>query len=448
MFCSIRYRIAPVIGSTTLRGDIMQKLKTLNPGALAWTVILTASLFFFYEFIQLNMPNAINVELMQVFNLDAAGLGWLVSMYFWGNVIFLFPAGSLLDRFSTKKIILTALSFCILGTFVFALANNYMVAAAGRLVVGFGAAFCFLGCIRLASRWFPPSRMALVTGLVVTMAMLGGSVAQSPMVFLTKSVGLRNALLIDAALGLLVVLVIFLVVKDRPANTQDNAQAEKAHLKSLGFLRGVKLVVTNRNNWLGGIYTSLLNLPVFLLGGLWGMRYLVQVHGLSDLEASYATSILFVGIIFGSPAFGWFSDHIGKRCMPMIWGAILSLIVMLLLMYVPNLSFTAIMVLFFLVGFVTSSQVLSYPTIAELNPTALTGTALSIASLTIMSSGMIFDPLFGWFLELNWDKTIVNNTPVYSLHDFNTAMWIMPIAFIIGIVIAFMISETNCESQI
>jgi MFS family permease len=426
----------------------MQKLKTVNHGALAWVMILTASLFFFYEFIQLNMPNAINVELMQAFKLDAPGLGWLVSMYFWGNVIFLFPAGSLLDRYSTKKIILTALIFCIFGTFIFALAQDYMVAAAGRLIVGFGAAFCFLGCIRLASRWFPPSRMALVTGLVVTMAMLGGSVAQSPMVFLTKMVGLRQALMIDAALGIVVALIILFVVQDRPANTQDSAQAEKAHLKSLGFARGVKLVVTNRNNWLGGIYTSLLNLPVFLLGGLWGMRYLVQVHGLSELEASYATSILFVGIIFGSPAFGWLSDHIGKRCKPMIWGGILSLIVMLILMYAPSLSFTSIMVLFFLIGFVTSSQVLSYPTIAELNPTALTGTALSIASLTIMSSGMIFDPFFGWLLEWNWDKTVVNNTPIYSLHDFNTAMWIMPIAFIVGIAIAFMIRETNCESQV
>jgi MFS family permease len=426
----------------------MQKLKTVNNGALAWVMILTASLFFFYEFIQLNMPNAINVELMQAFKLDAPGLGWLVSMYFWGNVIFLFPAGSLLDRYSTKKIILTALVFCIFGTFIFAFAEDYMVAAAGRLIVGFGAAFCFLGCIRLASRWFPPSRMALVTGLVVTMAMLGGSVAQSPMVFLTKMVGLREALLIDAALGIVVAIIILLVVQDRPANTQENAQAEKAHLKSLGFTRGVKLVVTNPNNWLGGIYTSLLNLPVFLLGGLWGMRYLVQVHGLSELEASYATSILFVGIIFGSPAFGWLSDYIGKRCKPMIWGGVLSLIVMLVLMYVPDLSFKAIMVLFFLIGFVTSSQVLSYPTIAELNPTALTGTALSIASLTIMSSGMIFDPFFGWLLEWNWDKTVVNNAPVYSLHDFNTAMWIMPIAFIVGIAIAFMIRETNCESQV
>jgi MFS family permease len=206
-------------------------------------------------------------------------------------------------------------------------------------------------------------------------------------------------------------------------------------------------VLTNRNNWLGGIYTALLNLPVFLLGGLWGVRYLVQVHGVSEIEASYATSMLFVGIIFGSPAFGWFSDHLGRRCLPMILGAIASLGVMLTLMYMPNLSLTALIVLFFLIGFVTSSQVLSYPTIAELNPMALTGTALSVASMSIMSSGAIFDPLFGKALEWNWDKAMLAGQPLYSVHDFNTAMMIMPVGFVIGLVIAFMITETYCQSR-
>jgi MFS family permease len=422
--------------------------KSINYGYPAWLVVLTAALFFFYEFIQLIMPNAINLQLRQTFNLDAAGLGWLVSMYFWGNVAFLFPAGNLLDRFSTKKLLLGAVTVCTVGTFVFAWAPTAFIAAAARFVVGLGAAFCFLSCIRLASRWFPPSRMALVTGIVVTMAMLGGFVAQSPMVVLSRWLGWREAVFLDACLGIFLAVIIFFVVRDRPPNTHEEAKADKAKLISLGFLKCIRLVLLNRNNWFGGIYTSLLNLPVFLLGGLWGMRYLVQVHGLTEVQASYATSMLFVGVIFGSPAFGWFSDHIGRRCMPMIVGAILSLIVILFLMYAPHLTLASLMGLFFLVGFVTSSQVLTYPTIAELNPIALTSTAVSVASVTIMSSGMIFDPLFGWLLERHWDKTIINHEPVYSIQNFNSALMIMPVAFLIGIVIASFIRETYCESQV
>lgn len=422
--------------------------KTITHGAVAWTVTLTAALFFFYEFIQLIMPNAINVQLMQAFNLDAPGLGWLVSMYFCANALFLFPAGNLLDRYSTKKLLLTAVAFCTVGTFIFGLAPNYWVAAVGRFIVGLGASFCFLSCIRLASRWFPPSRMAFVTGLVVTMAMLGGFVAQYPMVLLTQWLGWRHAMLLNASLGFLVALAIFIIVQDRPPNSHETAHADKAHLQSLGFLRCIKLVLLNPNNWLGGIYTSLLNLPVFLLGGLWGIRYLVQAHNLTDVQASYATSMLFVGVIFGSPAFGWFSDHIGRRCLPMVVGAVTSLLAMLALMYIPNLSLSSLIILFFLIGFLTSSQVLSYPAIAELNPIALTGTAVSVASVTIMCSGVIFQPFFGRLLEWHWDKTMVDGVPIYSVHDFNTAMLTMPIAFVISIVIALMIRETYCESQV
>lgn len=415
--------------------------------ALAWVVTLTAALFFFYEFIQLIFPNAIDVQLMQAFNLNAPQLGILVSMYFIANALCLFPAGNLLDRFSTKKLLLCAVTVCTIGTFIFAVAPNYIIAGAGRFLVGAGASFCLLSCIRLASRWFPPSRMALVTGVVVTMAMLGGFVAQSPMVFLTKLVGWRNAILLNGTIGIFIILAIALIVQDRPPDSHEKAKIDKANLQNLGLWRGIKLVLSNRNNWFGGIYTSLLNLPVFLLGGLWGMHYLMQVHHLSWVDASYATSMLFVGVIFGSPAFGWFSDRIGRRCLPMILGAILSLIVILMLMYVPNLSLTELKILFFLTGFVTSSQVLTYPTIAELNPIALTGTAVSVASVTIMLSGVIFQPLFGWVLEWKWDHTIINDVRIYSAQDFNHAMLIMPIAFVIGLVIAFLIRETYCESK-
>lgn len=347
---------------------------------LAWLIVLTASLFFFYEFIQLNLFNAIAVDLMQHFHLNAAELGNLSSMYFYANAIFLFPAGLMLDRFSTKKLLLFAVLISTVGTFIFGLSNTFSVAAVGRFLVGVGASFCFLSCIRIASRWFVPSKMAFVTGIVVTFAMLGGLVAQTPFAMLSHLVGWQHAVLIDACLGIFVALAIYFIVQDRPPGSHEIASSEKAVLQNLGFWRSIGLVLTNPYNWLGGIYTSLLNLPVFLLGALWGINYLVQVHHISSVQASYATTMFFLGVIFGSPAFGWFSDHIGRRVLPMVIGAILSLGVILILMFVPNLSLTASITLFFLIGFVTSSQVLSYPTIAELNPITLTGTAVSVDS--------------------------------------------------------------------
>ncbi len=414
---------------------------------LSWFVTVTASLFFFYTFIQLNIFNAIDKELMQTFHLNATALGNLGSIYFYADALFLLPAGLLLDRFSTKKMLLFLVFITIIGTFLFAIATDYFLAAFARFLIGAAAAFSFLSCIRIASRWFPARKMALVSGVIVTMAMLGGLVAQTPMALLSSAIGWRQAMLLDAGLGIIIFIAILSIVQNYPPGSQDKMQADRAHLKNLGLRQSIQLVVLNPQNWLGGIYTSLMNLPVFLLGAIWGIHYLTEVHHVTLLEASYATTIFFVGVILGCPVFGWISDHIGRRVLPMILGAVISFAVILYLMYMPDLSLISIMILFFLIGFVTSSQVLSYPLIAELNPPALTSTAISIVSITIMMGGVIFQPLFGWIMSLGWDGAMMDGAPIYSSQNLLLAMWIIPIAFVVGFSMTFLMKETNCEPK-
>lgn len=415
---------------------------------LAWAVVLTASLFFFYEFIQMNLFNTINIKLREAFALDAMQLGQFFSMYFYANALMLLAAGNLLDRFSTKKILLFAVSLCTFGTLLFALATEYWVAALGRAFEGAGASFCFLSCIRLASRWFPPQRMAFVTGIVVTIAMIGGLIAQAPFAFLIEYLGnWRYGLILNSALGVLIALAIFLVVQDRPPDAQEEAKVDKQQLQQLGLWRCVKLAVFNPQNWFGGLYTALINLPVFILGGLWGILYLSEVHHLTPTQASYATTLFFVGVIFGCPAFGWFSDKISRRVLPMTIGAILSLLVVLALMYLPHLSIASVITLFFLLGFATSSQVLTYPTIAELNPIYLTSTAVSVDSICIMVSGFLIPPFFGWLMQTNGTHRMINGVIAYTAADFNRGMLIIPIAFAVGLIITFFMRETYCRSQ-
>jgi sugar phosphate permease len=275
--------------------------------------------------------------------------------------------------------------------------------------------------------------MALVTGVVAAQAMLGGLVAQTPMAILNQLVGWRHAMLINASFGVLIFLAILFIVQDYPAGKQGQIAVNQSQVKNLGLFPILKQVALNPYNWLGGIYASLLNLPVFLLGALWGIDYLVQVHHLTLIQASVSTTLFFVGTIIGAPLFGWFSDYIGRRVLPLMLGAVLSIIAMLVLILTPHLSFVAITALFFLIGIVICSQAVAYPTIAELNPPAFTATALGFASTLIMLSGAIFQPLFGRVME--WS-------------NFTCAMFIMPIAFGMGFLIALMIKETYCGNNL
>lgn len=417
---------------------------TLSASLQAWIVCLTAALFFFYEFIQMGMFNSISPELMHEFKINASQLGTISATYFYADVAFLLVAGVLLDRFSTRTIILSAMVLCVSSTLVFALSPNIWIAGGAHFVAGIGNAFCFLSCIKLATRWFPSKQLALIIGLMVTLAMVGGAVAQTPLTLLVEALGWRKAVIADAALGAIIIGLIWYLVYDEPEDpNQRYGESHTLPMVSLGT--ALSAALRNKQNWLCGLYTCLLNLPIFLLGALWGIMFLTQVHHIARADAANITTMVFVGTIIGSPLMGWISDRIGRRRMPMIIGGILSLIVMLAIMYLPNLGFTSLLLLFLLLGIFTSTQIIGYPTIAESSPKNLTGTATSIASVLIMGGGAVFQPLFGWLMDLNGDRTMVDGVAVYSAHDYMLGMMIMPIGFVIGLIAIAFIRETYCR---
>lgn len=420
--------------------SVRQSPSPLQP----WIVVFSGALFFFYDFIQLNMFSALNTPLIVQFRVSALQLGQLSAYYFYAIIPLLFPAGILLDRVSTRKIILSAMSLMVGSTFLFATAKTFWLTEVCRFMTGIGGTFCLLSAVRLATNWFPPRRMALVIGLIVTMAMTGGVIAQTPLTWLTDVVGWRHAMLVDGFLGLFFLIIIALMVRDYPPGSECQHQKYQTHLSELGFWSSLRQVLSNLQNWLGGLYTSLLNLPIFLLGGLWGSLYLVQVHQLTRIQASFVTTMIFIGTIIGAPVLGWFSDRIARRRLPMIVCAVLSLIVMLFIMYTPHLTLAPSMLLFLLLGFFTSAQIISYPLIAESNSRALTGTAEGLASALIMAGG-ITQPFFGWLMDLKWDHRIIDHVPFYSIHAYRLALSIMPIGFVLGLLAALTVRETHCK---
>ena len=427
-------------------GSVCSVSSTSNAGASSfrsWLVVISAAWFFFYEFMILNMFNALNVPLMQEFHISATTLGWLSSFYSLANLMFLFPAGMILDRMSTRRLILLAMGASVVSTLVFSQAPSILVAALCRFAMGIGGAFCLLSAVRLASRWFPPKRMALAVGIIIAMGFVGGSVAQNPMTVLTDAIGWRHTLMVTGGLGVLMWLMVLTFVRDFPPG-HDLAHEKQATIKELGLRYTIRTAIANRNNWMAGLYTSLLNLPIFLLG-MYGTLYLEQVHKLTRSQASLVTMMLFVGTLIGSPVIGWISDRMGRRRLPMLLFGVLSLFVMLLLMLVPHWSMPALLLLFFALGYFTSAQIISYPLVSESNPHQITGSAMGLASTLIMG-GLYSQPFFGWLLELHWDQKMVDGVRIYSADNFNLALSIMPIAFVFGLIAALFIKETYCRS--
>lgn len=407
------------------RGDLM-----------AWLVCLSAGLFFLYEFFQLNIFDVINLPLREDFHIDATQLSWMSSAYLWADILFLLPAGIILDRFSTRTVILSAMFVCVLGTVGFALTESFVLASFFHFLSGIGNAFCFLSCVVLVSHWFPPRRQALVIGSLVTMAFIGGMMAHTPFAYLYELFGWRRALLIDGAVGAVLLVWIYAIVQDRPDDSPTRVRTNQGQVLS-SFLGAL----TNRQNWLAGLFTSLLNLPIMVLCALWGASYLQVAHHLPDIAASNVVSLIFMGSVIGCPLVGWLSDTQGRRKPLMIIGAIATLICVIPLFLNLDLSQTMLGIIFFALGFFTSTQVISYPLVAESNHPENTGAATGIASVIIMGGGGVGQVMFGWLMTHHAGTAVTQ----YSVADFQYAMWMFPIAAIVALVAVLMTRETYCK---
>lgn len=405
-----------------------------NKKIYAYFICFVAALFFLYEFIQINMFNSIDSFVAKSYGLDAAGLGFISSIYFYSTVAFLLPAGQLLDFFSAKKTILVTLLVCVIGLFGFAVTHNFYAACFFRLLEGVGSAFCFLGSFRIASNWVPKSELPFITGIIVTIGMLGGVIAQTPLSLLVSSFGWRNALQIDSLLGVIIFLIIMTFLHDSP-NKRISPAPENFQKTKIHYWKTLSLVYKNKHNWFCGLYTCLMNLPMVLLGALWGTLYLKNVNSLTAKNASEIISFLFIGCIIGSPFYGFLSKKIKNPKKLMIFGAISTLIIFITFMNYSGNNLTLLIGFFVALGFFSSSQIFGYPAAAMKAMPENFAMSASVVSFTTMSGYIVFQPLFGYLLDYFSKSDTIRNLS-YSESAFHSAILIIPIACFVSLLVS------------
>jgi len=402
-------------------------------------VVFTAGAFFFYSFIQMTLfsTEAMKEYFMQVLSLsNAAEFGNFAGTFLYGTVLLLIPIGVLLDKMSVRTVILAMIAIvilCVIGT---TYTTNVYVAMILRFVMGVAHCVAFMAPFRLAPRWYSSSKLALVSGLLIAIAVFGGWVSGAPMLALLTSLGGKTTMLLNAGLGVVIFLLALFFVKDFPAGTQVSGSES-----SLSLIEGLKLASKNKQNWLAGLYIGLLNLTVLLLGAVWGTTYLKFVnHDFSEGTFTGIIGMIFFGTMIGSPLAGWISDKIKSRKKAMIGGGILSLGAMLLIIFPPTNSAGLFYVLFLLLGILTATQSIGYPVIAESNEDKVLGTANGLSAVVLMGMGAIGQPFFGQLVSWFGGGEGASSEQLQSA--FQNAIWVMPIAFIAAIFCALLLKET------
>lgn len=405
----------------------------------AWIIVLTAALFFLYEFIQMNMFNSLALSFESTFSLSAFQVALVSAFYFLSDSLLLYPAGVMLDRYSSKKLILLGMVLCILGTGLIAGSSNAWFLVISRFLSGTASAFCLLSILRLAASWFPPRKMGQVTGVVVTLGMLGGAISQTPLTLLIDKTGWREALLITALLGLFILFLMFFLIKDAPED-QSHAALQSTPLK---WFDGFYAMFINKYNWLTGLYICTMNLPIMLLAGLFGTQWMMQAFGFTDIQGSNISMMIFIGTILGSTVFGLWSDILRSRKTPMLVTALISLINFLIILYLPlPHNYYLYLILFLSLGFFTGAQIIGYPVIRETNLSCNIGTALGFTSVIIMGMPALLQPLVGLLMNWHWSGLEIQGARLYSIQDYQVGLSILTLGFLISIYCVWKLPET------
>jgi MFS family permease len=296
---------------------------------LGW---LSCAVFFFYAWVMRVAPSVMVEELMRDFAVGAGVLGHLSAAYFYGYAGMQIPVGLMIDRFGPRRLTTIAAAICAIGCVLFAYAASLTTATAGRFLIGASAAFSLVSAMAVAGQWFKPDRFALLSGLAMAFGMAGGIFGQAPLRVVIESSDWRTANLLLAAGGIALCIACWLTVRDRWHGTGGIGHA----------FSGLATVIRHRQTLLialAGLGTSA---PLLGFAALWGVPFLEAVYGFSRASAAATTSVLFVGWAFGAPLIGWISDRIGKRLLPLVFSLVLQTAGFAALIYIPDLSTTAI----------------------------------------------------------------------------------------------------------
>jgi sugar phosphate permease len=416
-----------------------RRQSSLKPGFLPWLIWVLAAVFVVFNYVQQVVPNVIAVDLSQAFNASGSTLGNIAAAYFYAYALLQIPVGLIVDRFGTRRPLIIAILMAGIGTLGFARAHDSGSAQLARLLMGASAAFSFIGCLKLSQAWFPPSKFSTLAGMTNTAGMLGAA-SGAPVAVLVKAIGWRAAVAWMGGAEMFLAILVFAVVRDRPA---DNASSPATH-PSAKISQGLFGVLANPQVWINGIYATTISLVFVAFGGLWGAGYIQKVYGLDSVGAAGAGSYLFLGGIAGSLFFGWFSDYLRRRKFPMVVAGVGALVAMSGLLYLPRLPLVEFKAGLFLVGFFSSANIVSYAVARDLYP-RLAGFSIGLLSTCYFAGSAASQPLVGMLLERGHFNGSVTGLAALTAGDYRFALSPLVGFMFVGLIASLLLKEPSTE---
>jgi sugar phosphate permease len=216
--------------------------------------------------------------------------------------------------------------------------------------------------------------------------------ATTPLVILVEQIGWRQSFQLIAAVNLVLVLTLYIVVRDRPSHANRSASSMEPSISFKQAFLNLAMLLKERDYWIISV-TSFVRYGTFAaLQALWAGPFLREVMGYSAVRAGNLILLMTTGMIIGSPFWGAVSDRIFKTrkwiivfCLLIVGG-----VALVLMSIPPNANLIVIAALFFAFGFFSAAGLLMYPHIKDLMPNEMAGAAMTGVNLFNMLGPAVF----------------------------------------------------------
>jgi sugar phosphate permease len=371
---------------------------------LRWLSFSLVSAAYVLSFFHRIAPAAIAGELRAAFGATSAELGALAATYFLVYTVMQVPTGILVDALGARRVVAIGGVVAGVGSVVFGAAGSLGLAGAGRALVGLGASVTFVALLKLVGAWFHEREFATLSGVVMFMGNIGAVLAAGPLAWAATVGSWRHVFVAVGASSLLGAAATWLVVRDDPREaglpSMRELEGRPDHAPHGGrWWEGLWVVVRNRATWPGFFVNLGLGGAYLAFAGLWAVPYLTQVHGMTRGTATVHTTVMLIAFALSSVATGKASDWLGRRRAPMLALGTAHVLCWIPLVAGPAVPVPATLALFALMGLSAPGFTLSWASVKEVNPPALSGTAMAVVNTGVFLGPTLFQPLVGWVVD-------------------------------------------------
>jgi len=282
--------------------------KTQSHPWVVFGVIAGCYLFVYFHRVS---TSVIAPDLLEAFHANATSLGFMSSMYFYLYALEQPMVGYLSDRLGPRRVVAYWSLLAGAATILFGLAPSIGWASVWRAVIGLGVGGVYVPALKAFSQWFNVREFSTMTGLLLAVGNLGAIVATTPLAWMARTWGWRNAFFVIGAATFALAVAVLILIKDfSPSETPSNARPETLATANSRKVPSAIRVLLSVRFWVLAILFAGFFGAFLAFQGLWATPYLVSVYAMDQIRASSLNMLVPIGFMAGAPVFGRLADRL------------------------------------------------------------------------------------------------------------------------------------------